>query len=192
MGGAPRAEPSSPGGGFMFASALARPLHHVGADAHDRAISRRALAVRASALKYGMRDRLSCPVGGRWVVTYWSNTVPDAASCRRRCAPSFSWAQPSPAIRLQRILPCNPERLGCGVGAHSAAELSVLRMMSFGHQVEDTAKLLNLGGQIVRSHLKKAQSKLGVPFADLGRGASRIRLTSSLDPDPSGHDVDFD
>ena len=27
------------------------------------------------ALKYGMRDGLMCPVGGRWVVGYWSRSV---------------------------------------------------------------------------------------------------------------------
>ena len=35
------------------------------------------------ALKYGMRDGLTCPVGGRWVVTYWSRSVLDRARATR-------------------------------------------------------------------------------------------------------------
>ena len=32
------------------------------------------------ALKYGMRDGLTCPVGGRWMVTYWSPHVLPSSS----------------------------------------------------------------------------------------------------------------
>ncbi len=41
-------------------------------------------------------------------------------------------------------------------------ELAVLRMVSMGHQSSDIAKALGLGEETVRSHLKKAQAKLGV------------------------------
>ncbi len=34
--------------------------------------------------------------------------------------------------------------------------------MSLGHQLKETAELLDLGEETVRSHLKKAQAKLGV------------------------------
>jgi len=27
------------------------------------------------ALKFGMRDGLTCPIGGRWVIAYWSSQV---------------------------------------------------------------------------------------------------------------------
>ena len=40
-------------------------------------------------------------------------------------------------------------------------ELAVLRLVSLGRTTEDAAKLLGLGEETVRSHLKKAQAKLG-------------------------------
>ena len=150
---------SSPGCGFMFAqlslapytmSELMRMIEPLAGERWPFEL----------ALKYGMRDRLNCPVGGRWVVTYWSKTVLTQRLSEKMRAILFMGATFS-AIRLQRILPCNPDRLGTGV-ALTPRELSVLRMMSFGHQVKDTAELLGLGEETVRSHMKKAQSKLGV------------------------------
>ena len=41
-------------------------------------------------------------------------------------------------------------------------ELSVLRLVSTGSQCHDMAKALGLGEETIRSHLKKAQAKLGV------------------------------
>lgn len=110
------------------------------------------------ALKYGMRDRLNCPVGGRWVVTYWSKTVLSRLSEKAR-AILFMGATFA-AIRMQRLVACNPDRLGTGV-ALTPRELAVLRLTSCGHQVRETAELLGLGEETIRSHLKKAQSKLG-------------------------------
>ena len=41
------------------------------------------------ALKYGMRDGYVCPVGGRWVVSFWSPGVLAIASHSRRAACSI-------------------------------------------------------------------------------------------------------
>jgi len=41
-------------------------------------------------------------------------------------------------------------------------ELSVLRLMSVGQRVAEVARHLRLGEETVRSHIKKAQTKLGV------------------------------
>jgi len=41
-------------------------------------------------------------------------------------------------------------------------ELSVLRLASNGHRTRRIAQLLELGEETVRSHVKKAQAKLGV------------------------------
>jgi DNA-binding CsgD family transcriptional regulator len=41
-------------------------------------------------------------------------------------------------------------------------ELSVLRLASNGHRTKKIAELLELGEETVRSHIKKAQIKLGV------------------------------
>jgi LuxR family quorum sensing-dependent transcriptional regulator len=41
-------------------------------------------------------------------------------------------------------------------------ELAVLRLASMGRRTAEIAKVLGLGEETVRSHLKKVQSKLGV------------------------------
>jgi DNA-binding NarL/FixJ family response regulator len=40
-------------------------------------------------------------------------------------------------------------------------EIAVLRLMSMGGQCHDVAEALGLGDETIRSHLKKAMSKLG-------------------------------
>ncbi len=65
------------------------------------------------------------------------------------------------AIRLQAIIAPQPERLGKGA-ALTPRELAVLRLLSTGKQSSEIAKHLALGEETVRSHLKKAQAKLGV------------------------------
>lgn len=112
------------------------------------------------ALKHGMRDRLNCPVGGRWVVTYWSKSVLSQRLADEARALLFMGATFA-AIRLQKIVRPNVSRIGKGA-ALTPRELAVLRILSFGHQIAETAELLGLGEETVRSHLKKAQSKLGV------------------------------
>ena len=110
------------------------------------------------ALKYGQRDRLLCPVGGRWVVVYWSKKVlcltPEDRALLFMGA-SFA------AIRLQRLIDPYVKRLGTG-SSLTPRELAVLRLLSNGKRVREIARLLDLGEETVRSHTKKAQSKLGV------------------------------
>lgn len=111
-------------------------------------------------LKYGMRDGLTCPVGGaRWVVIYWSRKVlSDRLSPQLRAlvfmAASFA------AIRLEQIVAPDTQR----IGKHALLtprELSVLRLASNGHRTRKIAEMLELGEETVRSHMKKAQMKLG-------------------------------
>jgi LuxR family quorum sensing-dependent transcriptional regulator len=112
------------------------------------------------AIKYGMRDGLTCPVGGRWAIAYWSRQVlTDALSAEVR-ALLFMGASFA-AIRLDRIVRMQPERIGTN-GFLTPRELAVLRLMSLGHQIRAVAELLELGEETVRTHLKKAQAKLGV------------------------------
>lgn len=147
-----------PGCGFMFAqlalapytmSELMRMIEPLGGERWPFEL----------ALKYGMRDRLNCPVGGRWVVTYWSKSVLTPRLSEKARAILFMGATFA-AIRLQKLVPNNPERLGTGA-ALTPRELAVLRQMSLGHQLKEAAELLGLGEETVRSHLKKAQVKLG-------------------------------
>jgi LuxR family quorum sensing-dependent transcriptional regulator len=111
-------------------------------------------------LKYGMRDGLTCPVGGaRWVVIYWSRKVlterlPPQLRALLFMAANFA------AIRLEQVVPPDAQRIGPRA-ALTARELSVLRMASNGLRTRKIAEQLGLGEETVRSHIKKAQTKLG-------------------------------
>ena len=113
------------------------------------------------AMKYGIRDSLTCPVGGRWAVVYWSRHVLSDTLTPEMRAMLFMGASFA-AIRLQKLVELRPERLGDAGPALTARELSVLRLTSMGYQVRETAEFLGLGEETVRSHLKKAQAKLDV------------------------------
>jgi LuxR family quorum sensing-dependent transcriptional regulator len=111
------------------------------------------------ALKYGMRDGFTCPVGGRWVVAFWSprllsKELPDASRAALFMAASFA------AMRLEKLVGPKPRRLG-KLARLTPRELAVLRWASLGKQVHGIAQGLGLGSETVRSHLKKAQDKLG-------------------------------
>jgi DNA-binding CsgD family transcriptional regulator len=112
------------------------------------------------ALKYGMRDGLTCPVGGRWVIAYWSSHVLSQNLSDEGRAILFMGATFA-AIRLQKIIGTQTNRVGKRASL-TPRELAILRLLSTGHQTADTAGLLGLGEETVRSHMKKAQSKLGV------------------------------
>jgi hypothetical protein len=79
------------------------------------------------ALKYGMRDRLSCPVGGRWLVVYWSRRVLSNLTPEQR-ALLFLGANFA-AIRLQRLAAPSIKRLGHR-SALTPRELAVLRLLA--------------------------------------------------------------
>ena len=112
------------------------------------------------ALQYGMRDGLTCPVGARWVVVYWSRKVLSHSLSPQLRALLFMAAQFA-AIRLEQIVGPDIKRVGKGV-VLTPRELSVLRLASNGHRTKKIAELLELGEETVRSHIKKAQMKLGV------------------------------
>jgi DNA-binding CsgD family transcriptional regulator len=111
-------------------------------------------------LKYAMRDGLTCPIGGsRWVIMYWSRKVlSDKLSPQLRAllfmAASFA------AIRLEQVVGPDAHRVG-RQALLTPRELSVLRLSSNGLRTRKIAELLELGEETVRSHMKKAQSKLG-------------------------------
>jgi DNA-binding CsgD family transcriptional regulator len=112
------------------------------------------------ALKYGMRDGLTCPIGGRWVVAFWSRRDLSKILHERMRIAIFAAASFA-ALRLEQLTGPDPSRLGSR--AHlTPRELSVLRLVSTGSQCHGAAKALGLGEETIRSHLKKAQAKLGV------------------------------
>jgi LuxR family quorum sensing-dependent transcriptional regulator len=111
-------------------------------------------------LKFGMRDGLTCPVGARWVVVYWSRKVLSNALSPQLRALLFMAANFA-AIRLEQIVGPDPRRIGRQMSPLTPRELSVLRLASNGHRTKKIAQLLELGEETIRSHLKKAQAKLG-------------------------------
>jgi DNA-binding CsgD family transcriptional regulator len=111
------------------------------------------------ALKYGMRDSLSCPVGGRWLVVYWSRCVLSNLSQEHRALLFLGAA--FAAIRLQKLTAPYIKRLGKS-SSLTARELAVLRLLASGKRMREIADLLDLGEETVRTHVKKAQAKLGV------------------------------
>src|SRR6516165_2147198 len=111
------------------------------------------------ALKYGMRDGYVCPVGGRWVVGWWSPRVlPNSFTQQARGL--LYMAASAAAVRLERLVGEDVKRVGSRARL-TARELSVLRQASDGKSLQEIAKALHLGEETVRSHFKKAQTKLG-------------------------------
>ena len=108
-------------------------------------------------LRHGMRDLFACPIGGRWLFAYWSPKVLQLDEDRRALlylAASFA------TTKLQKLAPPFTGQLGKGA-CLTPRELSVLRSLSLGQRVAEIGKDLGLGEETVRSHIKKAQAKLG-------------------------------
>ena len=111
------------------------------------------------ALKYGIRDALTCCVGQRWLVAYWSrqvltNVLDQPLRLLLIAAAGFT------AERLEQVIGDAP-RIGYR-SPITPRELAVLRLVSLGKTTYEIAKLLGIGEETVRSHLKKVQVKLGV------------------------------
>ncbi len=73
----------------------------------------------------------------------------------------FLWEQRLQPFGYKKIIGTQTSRIG-GRKSLTPRELAILRLLSTGHQTADTAALLGLGEETVRSHIKKAQGKLGV------------------------------
>jgi LuxR family quorum sensing-dependent transcriptional regulator len=111
------------------------------------------------ALKYGIRDALTCCVGQRWIVAYWSRQVLcDSLTHPLRmlliAAAGFA------ASRLEQVIGDGQKRFG-NQPRITPRELAILRLVSLGMASNDIAKRLGIGEETVRSHLKKVQVKLG-------------------------------
>ncbi len=110
--------------------------------------------------KHGMRDGLTCPVGGRWAIGFWSRKELSSVLTRPLRIMIFTAASFA-ALRLQQIIEPDPGSLG-ERAALTPRELAVLRLVSTGAAFREVAQDLRLGEETVRSHRKKAQAKLGV------------------------------
>ena len=110
-------------------------------------------------LKHGMRDALTCSVGRRWLVAYWSpkvlcNVLTQPMRIVLFAAASFA------ALRLEQLMDHDPRWLGKRASV-TPRELAVLRLVSMGRRTDEIAQVLGLGEETVRSHLKKVQGKFG-------------------------------
>jgi DNA-binding CsgD family transcriptional regulator len=110
------------------------------------------------AIKHGMRDGYLCPVGGRWVVGYWSPRVFDPRFTQQARALLYMTAA-SAAMRLERLLKADPGRMGWRTSL-TPRELAVLRHASNGETAQEIAQELGLSAETVRSHFKNAGAKL--------------------------------
>ena len=118
------------------------------------------------ALKYGIRDMFRCPVGGRWLVVFWSprplgKEFTEGARIMIFAAASFA------VLRLDQLAPpapASPEHIV------TPRELAVLRPVSVGMLFKEVAEYLEIGEETVRTHLKKVQLKLGGAKSNACRG----------------------
>jgi LuxR family quorum sensing-dependent transcriptional regulator len=111
-------------------------------------------------LKYGIRDMLTCSVGRRWIVAFWSPKVLNSILSQPYRIILFAAASFA-ALRLEQVLDHDPRFMGKRARV-TPRELAVLRLISMGRQTAEIATVLGLGEETVRSHLKKVQGKLGV------------------------------
>jgi LuxR family quorum sensing-dependent transcriptional regulator len=111
------------------------------------------------ALKHRMRDGFLCPIGGRWVVAFWSPKILPS-NFTQQARGLLYMAASAAAVHLEKLIGEDMKR----VGAHTqltARELSVLRHGSDGMSLQEIGKALGLSEETVRTHFKKAQAKLG-------------------------------
>jgi DNA-binding NarL/FixJ family response regulator len=107
----------------------------------------------------GVRDGLTCPVGQRWIVAFWSPKVLEKCGKQESRAIVFLAANFA-ALRLEQLGSSDASRIP--IKARSIPrELAVLRSSSLGRQTAEIGKALELGEETVRTHLKKALEKLG-------------------------------
>ncbi|MGO9486081.1 MAG: LuxR C-terminal-related transcriptional regulator [Rhodomicrobium sp.] len=152
-----RAPNHNPAGYFLARMALApvtrsemlRRLAPIGADRWEFEL----------AMKFGMRDEFICPVGGRWLVMFWSARVLTKVLTEPLRITIFAAASFA-AMRLEQLLDTRAERDGAYTRL-TPRELAAIRLLSFGHSTQEIAKLLGLGKETVRTHLKNVKAKLG-------------------------------
>jgi DNA-binding CsgD family transcriptional regulator len=112
------------------------------------------------AAKYGARDGYNCPIGGRWLLSFWS-AKPISKILTQPIRIVLFTAASFAAMRLDQLngLVVRPGRASPVI---TPRELSVLRLLSIGMPYREVAEALTLSQETIRTHVKKAQSKLGV------------------------------
>lgn len=112
------------------------------------------------ALKYGMRDGLTCPVGGRWVLAYCSRKVLSSDVLSAEARVMIFTASCYAIMRIEALLGPDPGRFPVRAQL-TARERAVLQMAAAGRDIKAIAAALRLGEETIRTHLRKAKEKLG-------------------------------
>jgi DNA-binding CsgD family transcriptional regulator len=99
-------------------------------------------------------------VGRRWLVAYWSRQTLGKSLTQTNRIILFAAASFA-ALRLEQLIDHDPRWMGKRARV-TPRELAVLRMVSTGRRNDEIARMLKIGEETVRSHLKKVQGKLGV------------------------------
>jgi DNA-binding CsgD family transcriptional regulator len=110
------------------------------------------------ALKYGIRDVLVCPIGGRWHIVFWSSrpiTIAKPSRVMLFAAASFA------AMRLDQLIEPYAESEGTFTKL-TPRERAVLSLLSWGKKGPDIAKDLGVGLETVKDFMESAKQKLGV------------------------------
>jgi LuxR family quorum sensing-dependent transcriptional regulator len=127
------------------------------------------------ALKYRIRDAFICPVGGRWLVLFWSDRVLTRILTEPLRIVIFAAASFA-VVRLDKLVETRAEREGAYTPL-TPRELAVIRLLSLGKSIHEITGHLGLGEETIRTHLKKAKAKLGAQnLAQLVALAMRQRL----------------
>jgi DNA-binding CsgD family transcriptional regulator len=111
------------------------------------------------AMKYGMRDGFMCPIGGRWLVAFWSPRVLTEILTEPLRIMIFSAASFA-AMRLEQLVEADPETADAYTRL-TPRELAVVRLLSLGNSPREIGETLSLGEETVRTHRKNLKAKLG-------------------------------
>ncbi len=112
------------------------------------------------AMKYGMRDGLTCPVGGRWVLAYWSRKVLSSDILSAEARAMIFMASCFAIMRIEALSGPDPGRFPSRPQL-TPRERAVLQMAAAGRELKAIATALRLGEETIRTHLRKAKEKLG-------------------------------
>jgi DNA-binding CsgD family transcriptional regulator len=110
------------------------------------------------ARSYGVRDALHCPIGGKWGIHFWSKTVLSLTEGERILL--YALASYT-ASRLEKVVPHTDKDWAGADHPLTPRERAVLRRLAVGDTLEQAAAHLGLSRETVRTHLKKAQARLG-------------------------------
>jgi DNA-binding CsgD family transcriptional regulator len=111
------------------------------------------------ALKHGIREAYLFPVGGRWLLSFWS-PKPIPKSLDQSIKIILSGAACFAVLRLDQLAGLVPD---ASIGVRlTPRELAVLRLLSVGTPFRQVANDLGLSVETIRTHLRKVQQKLGV------------------------------